>query len=220
MRGAEITWHELSLHCDVDRDKTDKVKRQVENELSRRRAWRINLYHEAGAGGTTVARRIIWELHGKFPCVILKRSKPFETLGRVARLASLTGHPLLLLIDSSQIPERQVDELYNYIRSNQISAVLLHVQRRSSPQTEKERVSYLEALLSNKERWQFIERFSQFEPTKRLELEALVSNPNPKIKTAFYFGLQTFEREFLGLERYVGSRLSQLNSEQKNILLF
>lgn len=220
LRGAEITWHELNLHCDVNRDKTDRVKRQVEIELSRRSAWRINLYHEAGAGGTTVARRIIWELHGKFPCAILKRSKPFETLGRVARLASLTGHPLLLLIDSSQIPERQVDELYNYIRSNQISAVLLHVQRRSSPQIEKERVSYLEALLSNKECWQFIERFSQFEPTKRLELEALVSNPNPKIKTAFYFGLQTFEREFLGLERYVGSRLSRLSPEQKNILLF
>jgi hypothetical protein len=27
LRGAEITWHELNLHCDVDRDKTDKVKR-------------------------------------------------------------------------------------------------------------------------------------------------------------------------------------------------
>ncbi len=38
LRGAEITWHELSLHVDVNREKTDKIKRQVETELTRRRA--------------------------------------------------------------------------------------------------------------------------------------------------------------------------------------
>jgi len=219
--GAEITWHELSLHCDVSRDKTEKVKHQVEAELSRRRAWRVNLYHEAGAGGTTVARRVLWELHSKFPCVILKRSKPLETSERLFRLASLTGQPMLLLIDSSQIPERQVDELYNYIRSKQLSVVILHVQRRLNPQAEKEKVIYLEALLSNKECWQFVEKFSQFAPTKRLDLERLVSNSlQPKAKTAFYFGLQTFGREFLGLEGYVGHRLESLSPEQRSILLF
>ena len=219
--GAEITWHELSLHCDVSRDKTEKVKRQVETELSRRRAWRVNLYHEAGAGGTTVARRILWDLHSKFPCVILKRSKPLETSERLFRLASLTGQPILLLIDSSQIHERQVDELYNYVRSKQLSVVILHVQRRLNPQAERERVVYLEALLSNKECWQFVEKLSQFEPTKRTELERLVSNNlQPKVKTAFYFGLQTFGREFIGLEGYVGHRLESLSSEQRSILLF
>jgi tetratricopeptide (TPR) repeat protein len=219
--GAEITWHELSLHCDVVRDKTEKVKHQVEAELSRRRAWRVNLYHESGAGGTTVARRILWELHSKFPCVVLKHSKPLETSERLFRLASLTGQSILLLIDSSQIPERQVDELYNYVRSKQLSVVILHVQRRSNPQAERERVTYLEALLSNKECWKFVEKFSQFEPTKRLDLERLVSdNIQPKGKTAFYFGLQTFGREFLGLERYVGHRLESLSSGQRSILLF
>jgi tetratricopeptide (TPR) repeat protein len=219
--GAEITWHELSLHCDVVRDKTEKVKSQVEIELSRRRAWRVNLYHEAGAGGTTVARRILWELHNKFPCLILRRSKPLETSERLFRLATLTGQPILLLVDSSQIPERQVDELYNYIRSRQLSVVILHVQRRLNQQTEKERVIYLEALLSNKECWQFVEKFSQFEPAKRSDLERLVSNNSQsKSRTAFYFGLQTFGREFLGLERYIGHRLENLSSEQKSILLF
>jgi tetratricopeptide (TPR) repeat protein len=219
--GAEITWHELSLHCDVSRDKTEKVKRPVEAELLRRRAWRVNLYHEAGAGGTTVARRILWDLHSKFPCVILKRSKPLETSERLFRLASLTGQPILLLIDSSQIPERQVDELYNYVRSKQLSVVILHVQRRLNPQAERDRVIYLDALLSNKECWQFVEKFSQFEPTKRTELERLVSNSlQPKVKTAFYFGLQTFGREFIGLEGYVGHRLESLSFEQRSIILF
>lgn len=220
MCGAEITWHELSLHCDVDRDKTDKIKRQIETGLSSRRAWRVNLYHEAGAGGTTVARHIIWDLHTKYPCVVLKRSKPLETSDRLFKLASLAGQPILLLVDNAQVPERQVDELYISLRSRQISVVILHVQRRLKPQTERERVTYLEAILSNKESWQFVEKISQFKPGKRLELERLVSSQEQKVKTAFYFGLQTFEREFLGLERYVANRLKNLSSDQKNILIF
>jgi tetratricopeptide (TPR) repeat protein len=218
--GAEITWHELSLHSDVDREKAGKVKRQVETELLRRHARTVTLYHEAGAGGTTVARRILWELHSKYPCAILNRSKPFETSERLFRLASLTGQPILLLIDSAQVPERQVEELYHYVRSRLLPVVLLHVQRGFKPQTEKERVSYLEALLSNRECWQFVEKFSQFEPGKRQELERLISSREPKVKTAFYFGLQTFGREFRGLERYVSNRLQNLSPDQKKILFF
>jgi len=127
---------------------------------------------------------------------------------------------MLLLIDSAQIYERQVEELYNYVRSRQLPVVLLHVQRRPKPQTEKERVTYLEALLSNKECWQFVEKFSQFQPGKRQELQGLVSNPESKVRTAFYFGLQTFGREFLGLERYVSNRLENLSPDQKKILFF
>jgi len=52
--GAEITWHELSLHCDINREKTEKVKRQVEAELSRRRAWRVNLYHAEFCRGSSL----------------------------------------------------------------------------------------------------------------------------------------------------------------------
>lgn len=218
--GAEITWHELSLHSDVDREKAGKVKRQVETELLRRHARTVTLYHEAGAGGTTVARRILWELHSKYPCAILNRSKPFETSERLFRLASLTGQPILLLIDSAQVPERQVEELYNYVRSKLLPVVLLHVQRGFKPQKEKDRVSYLEALLSNRECWQFVEKFSQFETGKRQELEKLITSPEPKFKTAFYFGLQTFGREFIGLEPYVSNRLQNLSPDQKNILFF
>lgn len=221
LRGAEITWHELSLHVDVNRDKTNKIQSQVETRLERKRAWRINLYHEAGAGGTTVARRILWELHKKFPCAILKRSKPLETSERLSSLISLTGKTILLLIDSSQVSERQVDELYNCVHSNQLSVVFLHVQRRSKSLTEKDKTTYLEAVLSEKESWKFVEKLSQFKPEKRAELENLVSSSQPKVRrTAFYFGLQTFEREFLGLEPYVSSRLENLSDLQKQILLF
>jgi hypothetical protein len=220
LSGAEITWHELSLHSDVDREKAGKVKRQVETELLRRHARTVTLYHEAGAGGTTVARRILWELHSKYPCAILNRSKPFETSERLFRLASLTGQSILLLIDSAQVPERQVEELYNYVRSRLLPVVLLHIQRGFKPQKEKDRVSYLEALLSNRECWQFVEKFSQFEPEKRQELEKLITSPEPKFKTAFYFGLQTFGREFRGLERYVSNRLQNLSPDQKKLLFF
>jgi hypothetical protein len=45
------------------------------------------------------------------------------------------------MIDSAQVTERQVEELYSYVRSRQLPVVLLHVSVVFKPQTEKERVS-------------------------------------------------------------------------------
>jgi tetratricopeptide (TPR) repeat protein len=220
LRGAEITWHELSVHCDVDRDKTEKLKKRVDDELRRKRTVTVNIYHEAGAGGTTIARRILWDLHLTYPSLILIRTKPNETAERIFRLTSLTGQAVLLMIDSAQIAERQVDELYNHLRSRQIPVVLLQVLRRFRRLQEGERAFYIKTELEGRELWKFIHKFSMVKPEKRWELEQLTSSYDKKVKTAFYIGLQTFGRDFLGLERHVSSRIEKLSDIQKKILVF
>lgn len=216
LRGAEITWYELNHRYDVDRDDTEKLKRRVEFELANKRTVRVNLYHEHGAGGTTVARRILWDLHRNYPCaVLLHNKKAAETAERLFRIASLTEQAVLLLIDSAQITGRQVDDLYDYLRSQHIPVVILQVLRRFKPPKP-----YLKAELKIDEVRRLIEKLSQTEPQKRGELERLITSSDKRNRTAFFIGLQTFGRDFIRLEEYVSNPLSALTSVQRQILVF
>jgi len=51
LRGQKISWFELALHCDVERDKTRRLVKRLEEDLDARSATRINLYHQPGGGG-------------------------------------------------------------------------------------------------------------------------------------------------------------------------
>ena len=66
-RGADITWRNLNLRHDCERDICAQLTRQVEDDLKRRQAIRINLYHVPGAGGTTLSMRIAWDMHNLYP---------------------------------------------------------------------------------------------------------------------------------------------------------
>ena len=80
------------------RDITPKLDERVRQALSLRRPYRINLYHAPGAGGTTLAKRIIWNLHRQYPCVLYNSFTPCETIERISYFG-ITGHPVLAVID-------------------------------------------------------------------------------------------------------------------------
>ncbi len=48
-----------------DLERTDSLKRSIEN---------INIYHEPGSGGSTVARQILWNWRKKMRCAVVKQS--------------------------------------------------------------------------------------------------------------------------------------------------
>lgn len=220
LRGSEITWYELSNHWDVDRDKSSKLERIIKADLEDKRTLRINLYHAPGAGGTTLARRLLWNLHGDYPCAVLLHCEPAITVDRLYKLTSVTGKAVLLLIDSSQIEERQVEDLFTILRARQIPVVMLQTLRRFSVQAEKERSSYLPAELTLPEARRLIDKLLLFTPNKRAKLEALLISRDSKSRTPFYVGLEAFERDFVGLETYINNKLSTANSKQLRVLCY
>ena len=218
--GSPISWYELGLHYDVDRDQTPKLRRQVEAELRSKRTVRINLYHAPGAGGTTVAKRLLWEFHSLVPCAILLRTQPAITAERLYRLSALTGQSQLIVIDGADIAEREADELYDQLKSRQVPVVLLQVLRRFRPQTEQKRAINLPSILTLGEAHRFVEIFARERPDRRARIEALNTAGDALRRTAFYFGLETFGTDFRGLEPHVSARISGLTPSQRKILSY
>lgn len=217
-KGGEISWRELNLHHDCARDITASVRRQVEDDLRKRQTVRINLYHAPGAGGTTVGRRIAWDLHSTVPVAVLKNCSPRETSDRIAQLASLTSNSVLLVVDSRQHSERQIDDLYEILRANQTPVVILQVLRRFAASGRKNK-HWVSAELTVPEAARFREVYGQVAPSKQALLTSLACASGPQ-RTAFFFALTAFESEFAGVKPYVAARLASLTQVQKRIAAF
>jgi len=223
-RGGEVSWRNLHLRHDCDRDVTARLRTQVELDLRHRQTVRINLYHAPGAGGTTVGRRVLWELRELFPVGILKRSDPRNTAERIAKVCALTESSFLLLADGEAHSERDIDDLYDFLKSGQIPVVVLQVLRRFRVQQNKTQLSgkrqyWVDAELSDIEADRFCQAYRQAIPSKDASLREL-ARKRDKQRTAFFFGLTAFGRDFRGLREHVKTRITNLTMEQRRILIY
>ena len=81
--GNIITFQSLHFHHDARRDLTNEIYDYVLS-LSKeaQKAYIIQIKHAPGSGGTTLARRVIWDLHKRLPCVIIKMDYALQNFGQ------------------------------------------------------------------------------------------------------------------------------------------
>ncbi|MEV4919444.1 ATP-binding protein [Streptomyces tirandamycinicus] len=228
LQGSEISWYALSRRADVDRSKTASLHAKVARELDRGgRPVRVNLYHTSGAGGTTVARRVLWDLHHLYPCVVLLGNPSAQHAGnkwaednaeRIMRLGHVTQRRVLVLAESSRVPERLLSDLYDSLQNRQASAVVLQVLRRAASVIDDQRVVQLPSFLLDQEADRFLEEYTQARPDRSLELGGVRRSANQRERVPFHFGLAAYGRDFLGLDRYVMTRLDGLESAHRELL--
>lgn len=219
LRGAPISWFDLNIHADVDRDLTISISKTVRNDLRSRKSSRINIYHGPGAGGTTIAKRILWELHYDFPTVVLSHCRPKETIERISKIFQLTESPILILREGGIISDKDSDELSDLLASRQIPSVFIQVFRRSELPRITDRTFAVSAMLNDADAGRFSAIYSDAMPEKRAALNAL-AHDSPTSRTAFLFGLTAFSEKYEGLPSYVLNHMQGLPSVQGKILVY
>ena len=217
--GGEIGWRNLQLRHDCDRTVAPAVLRRVDQDLQTRTTTRINLYHAPGAGGTTVGRRVAWDLHQRYPVTILRTLSSDGTAEKIGRLFALTGQSVLVVVDGGNHAERDIDDLYGRLRANNTPAVLLQILRRFDRQNVGQRQFWLDERLFDEEADRFRDAYSQLVPQKRSWLHALARSKD-QVRSAFFFGLTAFEENYRGLGEYVAARMPDLTGTQKRVLIY
>lgn len=220
LRGKEISWFELGLHVDVDREIADKVKKAIRHDLDKRLATRINLYHAPGAGATTLARRLLWDFRNEFPALVVKRTQPNETVERVQKVFAATGQPVLIKVDGSTLSDRKSDDLHAALSASNTPFVMLQVLRRFDKPRTAERAFYLPQELTPAECSLFAVSLAREMPAKESAIEAAARSPDAKQRSPFYLGLVAFERDFTSLGRYISAHIEGLNERQNRMLVY
>ena len=207
LKGHLISWHALNLGVDVARTSSPRLQQRVSEALETRTTRRLNLWHWPGAGGTTVSRRIAWNLHTQFPTVLAKRMVPEAMTERLRFLFETTRMPVLMLVEESIASHNELDGLYDRLRSSNIPAVLLTVGRRDTASAQPGSF-YIDGMLDNAEASAFAGKLAAEVPDRRVPLERLSAERISQRRTPFYFGLVAFGKDFIGLEPYVSHRLA------------
>lgn len=220
LKGGGISWFELGVGCDIERDETRKVLNAVRRDLEARLSSRINLFHKPGAGGTTISKRVAWTLRSDYPCVALKRCEPKGTVERIAWIYQRTEKPVLIIREGSDVDDANVDDLARQLTARHVPSVILQVLRRHSLPKQGSRSFTLEATLSNSEVGRFIEVFAREAPDSRQKLEELGrSSSSSNMQSPFIFGLTAFQSDFRGIQPFVENHLQGIPDVQRKILL-
>ncbi|XP_029356830.1 sterile alpha motif domain-containing protein 9-like [Echeneis naucrates] len=194
-RGGKVRWWNFYF-CDKDkettfvkRDKYENVKTMIRNELrNSNRVALLNLFHDPGCGGTTLAMHVMWDLRKELRCAVLKdNALPKEEVAiqvrRFMTLESENTSPVLLLVDDSKETENAY-ELVNWIHKSAVDdslsinmddaknckVIVLNCVRSNNPREQYRQHSptqsqFITASLTQKEQNEFEKKLKELQET-------------------------------------------------------
>lgn len=222
-RGRPPTWLDLDAGLDVERDIMTDLSASIVDALTANKNIVLELAHAPGAGATTLARRVAWNLKDKFPAVAITRYSP-DTSERIAEIFHHTGLPVFVVAEAADITESEREDLLDSLRDGNIRAVFLVVTR-----TRGKRAADFELYdpMSAAEASRFATVFAGKAKTSagKERIEALRSDSasdkiGQQYLSPFFFGLYAFDDDFELIPSYVDSHLKGLGYAARKLALY
>ena len=138
-KGQRVTWISLNADHAITRREEKEITKSIRQMLQDRINEKIEparyvIYHSGGAGATTLARKILWNLRTEYPCVILKSNYKHSdgkiqcTSQALKSLYEELQCPILMLIDEEP-SFKTIPCLTSRVQANGTPIVFLQVQR-------------------------------------------------------------------------------------------
>lgn len=222
LRGMPPSWNDLATRVDVPRDIGPDLVRTLESRLQDGRSCTVELHHSPGAGGTTAALRAIWTLRSRHPTVVLRRYSRL-TADRIDAVFQKTQSPVLMMADASDLPGTTKADLFRDLSRRNARVILLYLVR-SSKSTVSEPLTVVDPM-SPSEASRFLEVYAPRcrNENCRRQLRRIAAPDNAdweSYRSAFFFGLTTFEEEFLSVDRYVRTHLEGVKPLARQTMLY
>lgn len=226
--GRPITWYDLYLNKgkDVERIKTATIIQDVRDALNENtNFYRVDLFHEPGAGGTTISRRIAYEIgvnNAENPTLIINKYHPTRTFDAIRELYNKVNQKAIFaIIEEWEFSEEKLKQLGEQIFKARIHLVVLFVQRVFSDVKEKKNRRFLKSTLLEKDNKSEVKDFeivySNVKPERKQAIQLIPKTykDEPNFITPFIYGLTAFQEEFVKLDDYVKNWLNVITTEEK-----
>lgn len=237
-KGGEATWSDIAKHRALrlleDRD-YQNIKNRLEKLMdeSSPRIKTMRLIHGAGTGGTTLSKRILWDLKQSVPCVRLKKYVPV-TVSMLLEVCKKTGKRVLMTVEqgSTVITDDELNILAHQVNAENGKLLILLITRSTDPTTrrplreEREGKDVLVRLIDTmpaRIARDFLEQFSKYaaqrsNPAERVRrLEAITGDDDNDQRTPFFYGFYAFQEEYNLLDR-LQSTVAICTQNQRELL--
>lgn len=126
-QGKTITWKELEADVDVQRSKYDDLQHKILDRLKGRQSQKFHLYHLAGAGGTTLSRRLAYDLRDIAPTIIINEFVKGTTFDLIELLSMKVNLPMLAVVESAKVGN--IDDLISECNAKKRTVIFVYVER-------------------------------------------------------------------------------------------
>ena len=217
-RGATISWKDLAEQKDVQRTSIPSYKKRVKESLERNSLEVIDLVHEAGAGGTTLARRIAFDFSLEYPTVVLRKyehKKTIEGLRILINQYTKGSLPLLILLETFEV--RNSTELFSELGNDLKKATIIKVTR-GKINVVKDKKFTLSANLNVSEISQFSKTFSMLSPIRKEQIDRIPTE-NPAYISPVLYGITAFGKNY-DIRGYILQSIENVSTEHKKLIGF
>ncbi len=212
-KGASLPWDSWyssmgNGHFDIQRDIASIIINMIRKfHIKDHKDGLITLYHAPGAGGTTIAQRVLWELHTETPCIQLKTntgSSLEDVITKIHFIYDKSGlQPIVIMIDGDD--ENRVRRCHQM--THNVCGIILYVKRYPYPMKRDNTIQrfWLSGSVSCQEGNLLASKYSV--DCDRDKKEAIISLADDVKKGRqhhlYEFGLAKYLHEYKGVRRYV-----------------
>jgi hypothetical protein len=231
-RGGEIGWADLANHCDLPLilkyDKVlDRLLKAIEEESPRVKSLRLT--HGAGTGGTTLSKRLLWDLKDRVPSMRLKRYSQ-DTSNILLEIYRKTSKRVFLTVEvgATVISKDELHNLLAKVNEENGKLLVLQVERTSSNNadddvdaTDWKQLATLKDTLPNSVAKDFHTRFSTMtsDQFRQQILNNITFNSDSEWigqRCPFFYGFYTFVEEYQ--LRNIERTISECDEKMKALL--
>ena len=229
-RGNEIKWLDLEQNHDIRFNKYNETLKIVLEKLEKYKTPVCRLIHAAGAGGTTLAKRLMWDIKSIYPVISIKRYTS-DTINILSELYRKSGKCIFAVVEmgSTVISEEEFTKLIGGIDAQSCRAFFLRVERLGSITPDKINSNKKTDIILEKELHpavasKFFNEYSKMtDDINRIKnLECITYERNSEEWgeqcCPFFYGFYTFQDEYEGLENFLKNTFRNCSEEMKNIL--
>ena len=213
--GRNLSWYGAQNGFAINRiTQYRKYRRDIQNACNETTSKIIRLYHDPGAGGTTLSRCLAYDFSKEMPVLVLTSYNERITPTQAINFYKKVGMSVLIVVESSVISDDELQRFNGELMANAIPHVFLYVSR-----IKKKYDSSDDALRYLKDD-EFKEMYEKLEPylQEKRKTEVLKLLQHPKERYPFFMSMYTFDEDFKGVDQYINHFIIDSSSDDRTKL--
>ncbi len=176
----------------------------------------VRLYHEPGAGGTTLSRMIAYELSKEMPVVLLTSYNNKITPKQLVNLYKQVRMSVIIVVEGSIISEEDLQKLNGELMASAVAHVILYVNRLNSVKHPSDDDLRILSDVEFEDMYEKLHKYISEEKQEEVKKRAFI----PSERYPFFMSMYAFDDQFKGVKDYIRHYLVGISQNDLRNLLY